>query len=499
MHTTDATTHTDVLIAGAGPTGLVLAVDLARRGIRHRLVDSADRGFPGSRGAGLQPRSLEVFEDLGVLGAMRAAGGPCPPLMVWDGDRQVGEWDMFDRAEPTPAVPYAEIMMLPQWRTVEILAARLEELGGHVDFETGLTGFEQDADGVTATLTRSDGTTETVRARYLVGADGGRSAVRHALGVGFTAEPVDERAALLADVVVDGLERTHWHVWPDAPGGRLALRPLEGVETFQLVARHDDPDARIDPERDGTTEALQRLIEEGTGRSDLTVGEVHWVSAFKPRMAMAERFREGRVFLAGDAAHVHSPAGGQGLNTSIQDGYNLGWKLEAVLRRGAPDSLLDTYATERMGVAADVLGLSTRIHHEDDGGRPRRGPETHQLHVGYPDSPLTRELRHDLPEGALRAGDRAPDAPCEDPASGARVRLFEVFQGTHATVLALGDGEPAVPAVPEWARVFRPVDVDGHVKEAYGSGYFVIRPDGYVGLATDDAGDVAAYLATLTG
>lgn len=492
-------TYTDVLIAGSGPTGLVLAVDLARRGIRHRLVDRADRGFPGSRGAGLQPRSLEVFEDLGVLGAMRAAGGPCPPLMLWDGDRRTGEWDMVVRAEPTPAVPYGEIMMLPQWRTVEILTARLEELGGHVDFGTELTGFEQDEDGVTATLTGPDGTPETVRARYLIGADGGRSSVRRALGVGFAGEPVDERVSLLADVVVDGLERTHWHVWPDAPGGRLMLRPLEGVETFQLVARYEDPDHQPDPELDGTTEALQRLIEERTGRSDLKAGEVHWTSAFRPRMAMVERFREGRVFLAGDAAHVHSPAGGQGLNTSIQDAYNLGWKLDAVLRRGAPDSFLDTYATERMGVAADVLGLSTRIHHEDDDGQPRRGPETLQLHVGYPDSPLSRELRHDLPEGALRAGDRAPDAPCEDPDSGARVRLFDVFQGPHATVLALGDAEPAVPAVPEWARVFRPVDVDGHVKEAYGSGYFVIRPDGYVGLATDDAADVAAYLATLSG
>ncbi|MEU4208574.1 FAD-dependent monooxygenase [Streptomyces sp. NPDC026206] len=496
----------EVLIAGAGPTGLVLAIDLARRGIRHRLVDRAPRGFPGSRGTGLQPRTLEVLEDLGVLPAVRAAGGPCPPMMSWKGATRIGEWDLVERTAPTPAVPYGEVLMLPQWRTVEILNARLAELGGRVDFDTELTDFTQDTDGVTATLTRTDGERETVRVDYLVGTDGGRSTVRSALGIGFDGDVVDPQPVLLADAFIDGLERTHWHIWPEAPGGMVMLRPLEGTETFQLMARFDDdPAHRPDAERDATPKALQRLITDRTGRTDLRVGEVTWSSTFRARAAMAERFRTGRVFLAGDAAHVHSPAGGQGLNTSVQDAYNLGWKLDAVLRANAPDTLLDTYESERMDVAAGVLGLSTRVHQADRSGAARRGAETHQLTIGYPAGPLTRELREDVPEGALRAGDRAPDAPCKDP-SGATVRLFEAFRGPQFTLLAVGyeDALPDFEGGPAHTyRVEGPTpdlrDPDGHAREAYGSGLFLIRPDGYIALATDDPSDVAAYWRTVSG
>ncbi|GHC73673.1 FAD-dependent monooxygenase [Streptomyces cinnamoneus] len=506
----DGGSGTEVLIVGAGPTGLVLAIDLARRGVRHRIVDRESRGFPGSRGTGLQPRSLEVFEDLGVLSALQEAGGPCPPMMSWDGATRLGEWELVERAAPSPTVPYGEILMLPQWRTVEILGARLAELGGHVDYDTELTDFAQDADGVTATLTGADGRRETLRAAYLVGTDGGRSTVRRALGIDFEGEVVDPRPVLLADAFVEGIERTHWHIWPTAPGGTLMLRPLEGAETFQFMARFDEEGQEPDAERDGTSEALQRLLEERTGRTDLRVGAVTWTSTFRARAAMAVRFREGRVFLAGDAAHVHSPAGGQGLNTSMQDAYNLGWKLDAVLRRSAPDALLDTYDAERREVAAGVLGLSTRVHRRDQGGdgtegRPRRGPETHQLTIGYPTSPLTRELRREVAEGALRAGDRAPDAPCKDPA-GATVRLFDAFRGPQFTLLAVGyeGGLPPVDGgLVRTCRVEGPApdlrDPDGHAHDAYGGGLFLIRPDGYVGLATGDPADVSAYLAAVTG
>ncbi len=502
---TSTSTGTEVLIVGSGPTGLVLAIDLARRGIRHRVVDRAPCGFPGSRGTGLQPRTLEVFEDLGVLPAFLAAGGPCPPMMNWDGPRQLGEWELVERAAPTPAAPYGEVLMLPQWRTVEILGARLAELGGHVDFDTELTDFSQDADGVTATLTHADGERETVRVDYLVGADGGRSTVRKALGVDFEGDFVDPRPVLLADFFLEGLERTHWHIWPQAPGGMVMLRPLEGTESFQFLARFEDTGHTPDAGRDATPEALQRLLEERTGRTDLRVGEVTWSSTFRARAAMAGRFRSDRVLLAGDAAHVHSPAGGQGLNTSLQDAYNLGWKLDAVLRLNAPDTLLDTYESERMEVAAGVLGLSTRVHRADQGENPRRGTETHQLGIGYPTSPLTRELRQDVPEGALRAGDRAPDAPCKDP-SGATVRLFDAFRGPQFTLLTVGyeDGLPAFEGgLARTYRVEGPTpdlrDPDGHARAAYGKGLFLIRPDGYIALATDDPSDVSAYLREITG
>ncbi|MFI9204697.1 FAD-dependent monooxygenase [Streptomyces sp. NPDC053048] len=496
----------DVLITGAGPTGLVLAIDLARRGISHRIVERSDRGFPGSRGTGIQPRTLEVLDDLGVVDALLAGSGPVPPIQSWQGTERGEEYDLTESAGDSPAIPYPEPRMLPQWRTVEILVARLEELGGHVGFRTELTGFDQDPDGVTATLRHADGSAETVRAKWLVAADGGRSTVRKALGVPFTGEQLDPYPVLIADVLMDGPDRPeidpgHWHMWQQAEGGLVALRPLEQVETVQLIAGFA-ADRELDVARDATPEALTALLAERTGLR-LTVDEVSWASAYRPRMAMAERFRSGRVLLAGDAAHVHSPAGGQGLNTSLQDAYNLGWKLGAVLRLGAPEALLDSYDAERSRVAADVLGLSSRVHRADRYGtdtRWRRGRETHQLTLGYRESTLSRELRRDVPDDALRAGDRAPDAPCLDEA-GLPVRLFDVFRGPHFTLLAVTDGEAEGFVAPgaEWVRTFRPVDAEGHVKRAYGAGLFLIRPDGYVGLATDDPADVERYLAEVSG
>ncbi|MEU1816741.1 FAD-dependent monooxygenase [Streptomyces roseifaciens] len=532
--------ETEVLIAGAGPTGLVLAIDLTRRGIRHRLVERDGRGFPGSRGTGIQPRSLEVMDDLGTVAALLASGGPVPPMQTWEGTERLREWDLVEPGDPSPGVPYPDVLMCPQWRTVEVLYERLEELGGRVDFSTELTGFTQDEDGagVTAELRHADGTVETVRAAYLVAADGGRSTVRKALGVPFEVEAVDARAAQIADVRMSGFEqagidRDHWHMWPTAPGGLIGLRPLEAsADTVQVMAFWADTAYEPDPERDATPEALARLITERTGITGLVPEETVWASSFRPKAGMAERFRTGRVFLAGDAAHIHSPAGGQGLNTSVQDAYNLGWKLGAVLRHGAPDALLDTYDAERMQVASDVLALSTRMHAQDrslgvERGLSRRGKETHQLTLHYRTGPLARELRRGLPEGAeegteegapkagpedvLRAGDRAPDAPCTDP-SGAPFSLFDAFRGPHFTLLDLTgsdtEGVPAAAAVAdvEWVRTYRVggaapdlIDAGGHAKAAYGTGLFLVRPDGYVGLATDDAADVRAYLAEVSG
>ncbi|MGI5259647.1 FAD-dependent monooxygenase [Streptomyces angustmyceticus] len=496
-----ASATTDVLIAGAGPTGLVLACDLARRGIACRVVERERRGFPGSRGSGLQPRSLEVFDDLGVIDAIRAAGGPVQRLQSWDGTTRVAEWDTVERAEPSPHVPYGEMWMLPQWRTVEILRARLEELGGSVEFGCELTGFAQDADGVTARLRGPDGTGSDVRAGYLVAADGGRSTVRKALGVGFPVTDIVTDPTLIADLRVDGFDRAHWHVWPTAPGGRVALRPLEGADLFQLLAHFGGAGPDFTP--DATPEALQQLIVERTGHEDVRVHEVRWSSVLRIKAGAADRFRVGRVLLAGDAAHIHSPTGGQGLNTSIQDAYNLGWKLGAVLR-GAPDALLGTYEAERLPVARQVLALTTQVFERDradtDRGFSPRGGETLQLGLGYRESPLTRECREGLADDALRAGDRAPDAPCGP------VRLFDLFRGPHATLLAFGGTDAPAAGCYRLVRVGRPgeradvIDVDGHAHKAYGDrGLFLVRPDGYLALATEDPADLVSYEARTTG
>ncbi|WP_406861570.1 FAD-dependent monooxygenase [Streptomyces sp. HUAS MG47] len=487
-------TPTDVLIAGAGPTGLVLALDLARRGVRAVLVEKADRLFPGSRGKGLQPRSQEVLDDLGVLPGILASGSRYPRMLAWEGTERQGEWDMIEPAEPTEQVPYANPLLIPQSRTQEVLYERLLELGGAVRFGTALTSLRETADGIEAELS----TGETVRAAYLVAADGGRSTVRRALGIGMTGETVDPHPMLVADVrLAPGtpVDRRNWHIWPKAEDGGVALCPMPGGDDhFQVMAGYTDPHATVDT----TPEAVRRLLADRTPLTEADVTEVLWASDFLARAALADRFRQGRVFLAGDAAHVHSPAGGQGLNTSVQDAYNLGWKLGQVLLHGAPEALLDTYEEERLPIAADVLGISTRIHRASARGEnTQRGAEVRQLDLDYRESSLAVETRTGLADDALRAGDRAPDGPYDGAHDGPYDggRLFDAFRGPHFTLLAVGTEAPAVtPATSPAPARLRTVHLDAY--EPYGTGLFLIRPDGYVGWAGESASaGLTSYLA----
>jgi 2-polyprenyl-6-methoxyphenol hydroxylase-like FAD-dependent oxidoreductase len=525
MTTRAAQTPTEVLIIGAGPTGLVLGCELARRGVRCLIAEKDAGPFTGSRGKGLQPRTQEIFEDLGVAPQVRAHGGLYPPIRANQGGRVVFEGRMDPLSDATPDVPYPNVWMLPQWRTGEILLGRLTELGGGVSYGAELLSLRQDDDGVTAVL-RHHGAEQVVRTSYLVGADGGHSAVRRALGIGFLGETHDEQRMIVADVRATGIGRDHWQVWT-APGPqqgafRLALCPLAGTDTFQLTAPlpvgAGVPDLTID--------GLQRLVDDASGPGQAQITDLTWTSLYRANIRMAERFAEGRVFLAGDAAHVHPPAGGQGLNTGVQDAYNLGWKLAAVLG-GAPARLLDSYASERLPVAADVLGITAELNdkavkQEADAHR-RDNPELRQLNLGYRGSELSRELRR--APGRVRAGDRAPDAPGQDE-GGRALRLFDLIHGGRATLLAFGpaaeglavdlaaaaphqlravavDGQ-AGPAGPQAATAF--ADADGHARRGYDvpgedDVLLVIRPDGYLGLALDAGPDVAGrareYLAGL--
>ncbi|MFE9901530.1 FAD-dependent monooxygenase [Streptomyces achromogenes] len=453
----------DVLIVGAGPTGLALGIDLARRGVDALIVERADGLFPGSRGKAVQPRTQEVFEDLGVLAEARAAGGPYPPRLLWQDGEPLGAEPMFDPVPADEGTPYTEPLMIPQWRTQEILHARLTALGGKVAFGREVTGLRQDADGVTVDC--ADGT--ALRAAYVVAADGGRSTVRRALGVGMAGETVDAASFLVADVQVKGLDRDHWHMFRAAGEIGLALCPLAGTDDFQLQARLAEGTA---PEP--TLDGVRALVADFTHLDADSVTGLRWISGFRSRTGLADRFRVGRVLLAGDAAHVHSPAGGQGLNTSVQDAYNLGWKLGAVLRGGAPQALLDTYEEERRATAAGVLGLTTAVHR----GQVRRGAATVQLGLGYRESSLSVEDRT-APAG-LRAGDRAPDGRVDG------TRLFDVFRGPHWTVL--GASVPGVRSLPS-------------APESYGPGVFLIRPDGYVGWAGETTAGLTEYAARVGG
>lgn len=467
-----------VLIAGAGPTGLTLAIDLARRGIAVRIVDKAPVPGAGSRGDGIQPRTLEVFDDLGVLDAVLAAGAPLPLMRAHLDGVLVAERRMSQPRDPSPAVPYPNPWTLGQSDTERLLRARLAEFGVEVEFGTALTDFTQDRDGVTATVSTGTGI-ETVRADHLVGADGGSSAVRRALGIAFEGTTDESMRMLLGDVPAAGLDHEfgYWFARTEAPAAGIALTPLPGGDLFQFVAPlgHD-----TEPSRAVLQESLDRL----SGRDDITVGEPVWSTVWRPNIRLAQRFRVGRVFLAGDAAHAHPPTGGQGMNTGIQDAYNLGWKLAAALD-GAPHPL-GTYESERRGVAQRVLGLSSELldkHVEGRADALERGPETQQLDISY---------RHTTDIAGLTAGDRAPDAPLRR-ADGSTLRLFDLFRGPHATLLSFGTplDVPAGPGERGYSIVApdRPagpdqlVAVGGHAFADYAAApgtRVLVRPDGYL-------------------
>ncbi|MBV8931939.1 MAG: FAD-dependent monooxygenase, partial [Kutzneria sp.] len=218
-------TEVDVLIAGGGPTGLVLACELARRGVGCRIVDRSAEFFGGSRADGLQPRSLEVFDDLGVLDAVLAAGDTGTPVRGYQGDTVIWEGRMAELFEPTPDVPYPNPWFVPQYRTEEILRGHLGGWGVHVERATELVDLTQDSGAVVATLTRH-GVTEQVRARYLVGADGGGSTVRGTLGIGFPGETDDATRMLLADVRIPGWSRDHVRIWSAGTAEAVTLMPL---------------------------------------------------------------------------------------------------------------------------------------------------------------------------------------------------------------------------------------------------------------------------------
>ena len=485
---------TDVLICGAGAAGLTLAIELARRGVSFRLIEKRDTPFPGSRGKGIQPRTQEIFEDLGILDRAVAAGGFYPPQRIYRADGSYLDSDVLEHVDPTPAEPYHLPLMVPQCITERIMRERLNELGHQVEFGRELLGFEHGS-GVTARLTGPAGE-ELLHASYLVGADGGRSFVRKTLGVGFPGRTLGVHA-MVADVVLTGLERDAWHQFNDGDMERLmAICPLAGTDLFQ-VQGPIVPAALAD----FSAERLTALIAGRTGRTDIIVHSVSWASDYQMNARLAERYRVGRVFLVGDAAHVHPPTGGQGLNTSVQDAYNLGWKLAAALR-GASDGLLDSYETERRPVAEAVLGLSTRLLAAQKQGGMRRGREVRQLDIGYPDSPLAKELPGRT--GGIRAGNRAPDAPVRG-AGGRPTRLFQLFRGPHWTLLVYeAELETAGPWPGLHVHHVGPngdvIDAGGHVRDAYGLApgeCVLVRPDGYVG-ATFEAGQAAkleVYLA----
>ena len=479
----------DVLVVGAGPAGSALAADLVRRGVSVRLVDRAAGPFEGSRAKGVQPRTQEVLDDLGVIEEARAEGAAYPLLGLHLGPVVV-PWRMQSTHRVTSDVPYPDALLLPQNRTDAILHRLLGRAGIHVQYGAGFVSCEQDEDAVTTTLS----TGERIRSRYLAGADGGASAVRRAVGITFTGATDAGDRMLIVDATVDGLSRDRWHVWPATGGRGTAACPLPGGAQFQVMMRLERDEQ---PDLDEA-----RIAERFRAATGYALRAPTWSSVFRPNVRLADRYRHDRVLLLGDAAHVHTPAGGQGLNTGVQDAHNLGWKLGQVLA-GADPALLDTYEGERRPVAAAVLALSDAIYAQlgKAGGTAglRRGDAERQLSLSYADGPLSSR---DLPTRVaragtsrfwrrtpvlLRAGDRVPDAVCSAPGVS---RLFDVLRGPHFTVLAFGSTAERAVAALGWpgagARLHR-----WHVRGAAVAGA-TGRPgeDGHVGVLVDRRGDL---------
>lgn len=484
----------DVLVIGAGPSGSTVAIDLVRRGFDVRIVDRSPHPFDGSRAKGIQPRSLEVLEDLGALDEVLAGGSTYPKLGIHAGPLAV-PWKMFTHREATPDVPYPNTWLIPQFRTDRALHARLGELGREIEFGRELTELTQDEDTVVAKVVGPDGVEEIV-ARYAVGADGGSSVVRKQLDIGFVGTTDEADRVLIVDASVSGLARNRWHMWPGLGGKLIGACPLPHSDMFQWMIRLT-PDEKP-PQEIG---AIIDRIHSHTRNRHIQLHDIHWQSVFRPNIRLAQHYGRGRVFLVGDAAHVHTPAGAQGLNTGMQDGYNLAWKLGQVLA-GADPALLDTYEAERQPIAAGVLGLSTEKWGgiaKLDPSSMKRGKDEQQLALTYYGGPLAPADSSDT--STLHVGDRAPDARLLG-ADGAETRLFDFFQGPHFTAIAYGPGAARDLELLNWpttgAQLKRLTvgsaagfsDPRNTLRSAYGLNgdtLLLIRPDGYVGhIATRD-------------
>ncbi|MBD3547886.1 FAD-dependent monooxygenase [Streptomyces sp. JV180] len=488
--TVTSTDVTDVLVVGAGPTGLVLACDLARRGIAVRIVDRSPAPPRTSRAKGPNPRSLEILDDLGVAEAVLAAGSAPLPMLKYRDRAPVARADPWAGSAPSPDAAYDRAWLVAQWRLEEILRARLAGYGVRVELGrevVGLTqppdtpaeagakaedGPEADAEASRVVVTFAEdrrGEEAALRARYVVGCDGAHSSVRKLLGIGFEGTTREDQVMVCGDVELaeDALDRGLWHQWFDEDGA-VMLCPIPGTRTgwwFQAGPERDGRGRPLAPTADG----FRRLLAHHTGLPGQALTRAELLSTYRVNVRLADRFRAGQVFLAGDAAHVHAIAGGLGMNTGIQDAFNLGWKLGEVLAGRADPELLDTYEEERLPVAARTLDLTSErlratleaIRRPGGGLDSAITADTTGLGVGYRWSSLAADRTHldarthpdasTHPTGAPltadegpQAGDRAPDAPCTEAATGAATRLHRVFAGPRTTVLGFGPGSAAV-------------------------------------------------------
>ena len=540
----------DVLIVGAGPTGLTLARELRALGVSVQLVDRAPDAVHESRALAIQARTLEVLARNGLADDLVAAGNPSGTLLLHGGRRRRGPGavnpgravPLFDEALRDTRYPF--LLFLSQAHTERILVERLASIGVGVGRGLTLTGLDQDADGVTCTLGSAGIPPRTVRARYVVGCDGAHSDTRRLAGIAFRGRAFPQRF-LLADLEVDGIEvdgiepgRVHVYL---AAAGPLFLFPLGSPASWRLLVMLPPnlPSGRI------TLEVLQSTVDRYTG-DQLRLHDPVWLTEFTISSRLAAAFQRGRVLLAGDAAHIHSPAGAQGMNTGIQDAVNLAWKLALVCRGTAAPALLGSYTAERMPVARSVLAMTDRAFRvaTSPGALARRlraGLAARaaaavlrsrlartvgfrlisQLSIHYRRSPLSVEGRPRLRHGP-RAGERFPQ-PGLGPARAGTVGTAGTAGTAGRPVFRMVLIGPAArwPAAPvrqfarEWAHLVTVERRDFAPRSRWsaaprprpgarryrGTAQYLLRWDGYVGYRAEgtDLAGATAYLHSLAG
>lgn len=344
---------TEVLIIGAGPTGLVLALCLAKLGIGLRIVDKTGEPGTASRALAVQARTLELYRQLGLAEAIVEQGHKVPAVNFWVKGHSVARLPF--EAIGTDLSPFPFVQIYPQDQHEGLLIKRLEEFGVSVDRQTELLGFTDEGGHIAVRLRTADGGEESCEASYIAGCDGARSTVRESIGTGFPGGTY-RQLFYVADVEARGPAiNGELHVDLDE-ADFLAVFPLSGKARARLIGTVRDERAEH-----ADTLKFEDVSDRAIHHMTVDVERVNWFSTYHVHHRVTEHFRKGRAFLLGDAAHIHSPAGGQGMNTGIGDAFNLAWKLSDVLRGKAPDRLLDSYEAERIGFARRLVATTDRV------------------------------------------------------------------------------------------------------------------------------------------
>jgi 2-polyprenyl-6-methoxyphenol hydroxylase-like FAD-dependent oxidoreductase len=514
----------DVLIVGAGPTGLMLANQLGRRGVRVLIVDRHSGPAQQSRAMAVQARTLEIYWKLGVADRALELGSRGTGANMWAEGRWTARIPVGDIGKTVSPFPF--VLMLGQDDNERILGEKLRDWSLEVQWKTELMSLEQRADHVQATLRQPDGTNREITTFYVAGCDGSRSAVRELSGIGFPGEPY-EHVFFVADTEATGSMKpgeVNVYMWRD---GFHLFFPMRGKDRWRAIGIL--PKA-LRGRSDLKFEDVIPAIRKEAG-ANLEFRSCSWFSTYRIHHRCAERFRDRRCFLLGDAAHVHSPAGGQGMNTGLQDAYNLAWKLALVVKEHASPSLLDTYEEERLPVAQRLLRTTDRAFQllVSDSWlaglfrtkviarvaafamtrqkiRSLAFRTISQTGIRYRRSPLSRAAAA-FPDGAPLAGDRFPwlhlslkaNAPAED--------LYQQLDDTRFNLVVIGQTAPSrAPGVGDLLRIHSIPDDQANRAELArakisGPAFYLLRPDGHIGLAGGrlETDAVTRYLADRYG